>query len=101
VWDVVTHRAVQTDEDTAMVYGVNYTQCAHVYVNGEEVDSTFVNERTMRINAHLEDGDEIQVNIMERERDRLLREGNSIIYEAPENATSETTDGAAVESDAP
>jgi phosphoglycerol transferase MdoB-like AlkP superfamily enzyme len=101
VWDVVTHRAVQTDEDTAMVYGVNYTQCAHVYVNGEEVDSTFVNERTMRINAHLEDGDEIQVNIMERERDRLLREGNSITYEAPENATSETTDGAAVESDAP
>lgn len=46
--DIVVEKVIK-DKDTMIVKGKNFTSCSHVYVNGKKVETTWVDENTLKI----------------------------------------------------
>ena len=69
--------SVLAQEEKAVLYGSSFSECSHVFVNGEEVeDVEFISDSALEIPVTLQEGDRIQVIQKERERDKILRKGN-------------------------
>lgn len=71
--------SVLASEESAILYGANYTQCSHVEVNGEDVEVEFISNSALRILTKLKDGDRIQV-LQETAKEKVLRTSSIFHY---------------------
>ncbi|BCN32167.1 LTA synthase family protein [Anaeromicropila herbilytica] len=63
---------IYNSDDTTVVKGENFTPYSSVYINGEYVDTTFVDEHTLNIASdELSDGDKVTVNQIRKDKNIL------------------------------
>lgn len=78
--------------NTALISGEAFTPWTRVYVNGDRINCTLVNENTIRVNLDdLEDGDTIQLRIY-GSSNTLFRESEEWVYEDPFSTETEETE---------
>ena len=65
------------------MYGSHFTQCSHVFVNGEEVDANMIGGSAISFDAGLKDGDEVVVKQLTAKR-KVLQESEPYIYHLPD-----------------
>lgn len=80
--------SILASEETAVLYGANYTQCSHVQVNGEEVEVEFISNSALRIKTSLKTGDKVQV-LQETAKKKVLRTSRIFHYKSDAVTTTE------------
>ena len=83
VKDVQITSALVSSEDKTVLYGSHFTQCSHVFVNGEEVDANMIGGSAISFDAGLKDGDEVVVKQLTAKR-KVLQESEPYIYHLPD-----------------
>ncbi len=71
VKDVIISRILRTETRT-ILYGQNFTQFSHVFLNGKEVESELIGPSSMAIDEEIKDGDKLYVSQMTAKGKTLL-----------------------------
>lgn len=74
--DNVTISHLEHEKDSILIKGSNFTENSSVYINNKKIDTTFVNDNTLKINE-IDKGNKLVVKQLGR-NDGLLSESNSI-----------------------
>ena len=70
---------IKNDDGTVTVIGDEYTDFTDLYINGERVDTEFIDEHTVKCEYDLQYGDEIQV-VQGSKKHLRLQEGDTYYY---------------------
>lgn len=87
--DDVTIDYLNPAGNTLYINGDHFTAWSHVYVNGNKVDTNYINQKLLSISLDdIDDGDSIMVSQV-GSSDTIFRSSNEVLYQAP-NSTEST-----------
>ena len=89
----ISVQTVVSSNQTAFIYGSNYTEYSKVFINGKEQETEYINSSILRVPEYeLKDGDEVRVRQVSS-KGNSLRSSTSVIYKSRKaNSVSGTTE---------